>query len=472
MKRILFTIGGAAGLLVLVAWAAPLFLDVNRYKPKLEAAATDALGMDVRVDGRLSMGFFPGFHFTVEGGRILGEQGVTVASAKRVSFWIDMLPLLRRAIRLRRVQLAQPWLSIERNPEGRFNVERLRKAVALLGSLDRASVSLSDGTLLYADRGSGEGFEAANIDVAASRLWIATGASPQLWQRVSLRAELTCGEVRTKGLAVSALKVSIDAKDGVLDLKPVTMRIFGGQMAGDIRVDFSAPVPLCQIGCSLPQFRIEEFLLTLSPKRAVEGTMDFTASLMMQGKTWSQMVQTATGEMSLRGKNLMLEGNDLDGTLSRFESSQNFNLVDVGAVFFAGPLGLAVTKGYNFAGLFQGSGGSSRIHTLVSTWRVERGVAQAKDVALATAENRIALQGGLDFVSGRFADVTIAVVDAGGCATVRQSIRGSFGRPEVEKPDVLKSLSGPFRKLYKHARGLFPSGPCKVFYSGSVVPPG
>jgi AsmA protein len=472
MKRILFTIGGAAGLLVLVALAILLFVDANRYKPELEAVATDALGMEVRVDGKLSIGLFPGFHLTLEDSRILGNQGVAVASAKRVVLWAELLPALRKKIRIRRIELRELSLSVERDREGRFNVERLKRAMTLLGSLDRASVSLSGGVLRYADTRSGEGFEATNIDLGVSRVRIAERGSPQTLKRLSFRAELTCGEVRTKNLSVSALKITAVEKDGIFELTPVTMRIFGGQMAGDIRADFTAPVPLCQIRCSLPQFRIEEFLRTLSPKRAVEGAMDFTASLSMQGKTMSQMVQASAGDVSLRGEDLMLEGNDLDGRLSRFESSQNFNLVDVGAVFFAGPLGLAVTKGYTFAGLFQGSGGSSRIHTLVSSWRVERGVAQAKDVALATTENRIALHGGLDFVEGRFADVTVAVVDAGGCATVRQTIRGSFGRPEVEKPDVLKSLSGPFRKLYKQARGLFPSGPCKVFYAGSVAPPG
>src|SRR2546422_139692 len=88
LKRILFTIGGAVGLLVLAALALLLFVDVNRYKPRLEVAASEALGMDVRVGGRLGMGFFPGFHVTVEDGQILSEQGVAVASAKRASLWI------------------------------------------------------------------------------------------------------------------------------------------------------------------------------------------------------------------------------------------------------------------------------------------------------------------------------------------------------------------------------------------------
>ena len=142
----------------------------------------------------------------------------------------------------------------------------------------------------------------------------------------------------------------------------------------------------------------------------------------------------------------------------------------MGAFFFAGPLGLALTKGHDFGRIFQGSGGRSTIRTLVSDWKVERGVAQAKDVAMATNENRIALKGGLDFVNEHFDDVTVALIDAKGCPRVQQTIRGPFQKPVVEKPSVLTSLTGPARKLLKQARDLF-RGQCEVFYAGAVAPP-
>jgi uncharacterized protein involved in outer membrane biogenesis len=469
-KRILWILGGTVGLLGLLAWAAVLLVDVNHYKPRLEAAASDALGMDVHI-GRLRMGLFPGPHLTAEDGRILDEQGATVVSTKSARLWVRLSSLIRGEFRLSRIELAQPRLLIVRDLERRLNLQKLRKALGLLSTLDRGIVSLSDGSLSYTDRRSREGFEATGLDLSASRIRLAQGRSAQDSKIVSAQAEIACREIRTKNLTVSALRISVDGKDGVFQLDPVTMQIFGGQAVGSIRADVHGPIPLYQVRCSLPRFRIEEFLQTLSPKKASSGAMDFSASLAMRGNTVSQMVQTATGEASLRGKNLVLEGTDLDHELSRFKSSQNFNLVDVGAVFFAGPLGLAVTKGYNFASLFEGSGGTSRIETLLSNWRVERGIAGAKDVAMAMPRNRIALRGGLDFVRGEFADVTVAVIDARGCAKVRQTIRGSFANPVVEKPRMLRSLAGPMVKLYKATRGLFPAVPCEVFYSGSVPPP-
>ena len=89
--------------------------------------------------------------------------------------------------------------------------------------------------------------------------------------------------------------------------------------------------------------------------------------------------------------------------------------MDVAALLLAGPAGLAVTKGYNFASNFQESEGRSEIRALVSDWKVERGVAQAQDVAMATKQNRVALKGGLDFVNERFVDVTVALIDTKGC---------------------------------------------------------
>ena len=470
LKIILFAVSGFVGLLILVAAALLVFIDINAYKPQLEVAASRALGMEVRVDGRLGIGFVPGLHVTLQDVNIRNRD-TDLASAKQASLGIDLLPLLYQEVRIGKIALKHPRISIEQDRDGKFNFEKPEEARATFPALDLAKVSLSDVTLLYTDKQSGEGFEAVNCNLNARRLRLAEGESSDLLRHLSFTAELACGEIRKNDFTVSDLKLSAGAKNGVFDLKPVTMRVFGAQGSGSIRADFSSLIPLYHVRYSLPQFRIEEFFKTLSPQKVAEGPMEFSANLSMQGKTANEMKRTAGGEMSLRGENLTFDGIDLDREFSRFESSQNFNLVDVGAFFFAGPFGLAVTKGYNFASIFHGSGGRSEIRKLVSEWKVERGVAQAQDVAMATNQNRIALQGGIDFVNERFDDVTVALIDAKGCAKVRQKIRGPLRKPVVEKPSILKSLTGPALKLLKKGRGLFPGGECEVFYTGSVAPP-
>ena len=470
LKIILFAVGGLVGLLVLAAVAVLLFVDANAYKPRLEAAASGALGMEVSVGGRLGIGFFPGLHVTLEDVHIRNRE-VDLVSAKEARLGIDLLPLLHKEVRIGKIALKHPRISIERDPDGNYNFAKPEAAGGTLPALHLAKVSLSDGTLLYADKQSGAGFEATDCSLDVRRLRLTVAKSSDLLKHLSLTAELTCGEIRTKDFVVSDVKISAAGKNGVFDLKPVTMRVFGAQGTGSIQANYSGAVPVYHVRYSLPQFRIEEFFKTLSPNKVAEGSMDFSANLSMQGKTVNEMKQTADGEMSLRGENLTLNGTDLDREFARFESSQNFNLVDVGAFFFAGPVGMVVTKGYNFASIFQGSGGRSEIRQLVSEWKVERGAAQAQDVAMATKLNRVALTGRLDFVNQRFDDVTMALIDAKGCAKVRQKIHGPFQKPVVEKPNILMSLAGPALRLLKKGRDLFPGGECEVFYAGSVAPP-
>jgi uncharacterized protein involved in outer membrane biogenesis len=554
-KNALIAAGVLLSFLLLAAVALVLFADVNAHKPRLEAAASDALGMEVRFGGRLGIGLFPGFHITLEDVRIR-NRGADVASAKEAVLGIELLPLLHKELRVVTIGMKRPRFSIEQDRDGKFNFERPEEeaekktsgeAKGTRFSLNVAKISLSDGALFHADKKTGEVLEAGDFNLDVSRLRLTGGKNPDLLKNLSFAAEFACKEFRKGGLAVSNLKLRIEGKDGlygirpvtaarlvysgpggkvtadrlalgidnlavggdgkddllrrvsfsgtagigevrtadlvasdltsavagkdgVIVLHPVTMRLFGGHGSGSLRADLSGSVPRYNVRYSLSKFRIEEFLKTLSPKKTAEGSMDFTSSLSSRGKTADEMKRTANGEVSLRGENLTLDGVDLDRKVSRFEASQSFNLVDVGAFFIAGPFAPLITKGYNFAGLFRGSGGSSGIRGLVSDWKVERGIARAKDVAMATNENRIALTGNLDFVNERFDDVTVAVVDGKGCVTVRQTIRGPFRKPEVEKVRFLRTVAGPVLKMFKQGKKLL-GGRCKVFYAGSLAPP-
>jgi uncharacterized protein involved in outer membrane biogenesis len=468
LKIILFAVGGLIGLLALAVGAIFLFVDANAYKSQIEAAASEALGMEVHVGGRLGIAFLPGLHVTLKDAHIR-NRGAEIASAKEANLAIDLLPLLYKEVLIGEIALKRVAISIERDRDGNFNFEKPDAAARTLPTLDLVKVSLANATLRYADQQSGEGFETGDCSLDMRRVRLAGGKSANFLRNLSFTAQLACAEIRKDDFTVSDLKLSASGKNGVFDLKPVTMLVFGAQGSGNIRADFSGAVPLYDVRYVASPLHIEEFFKTLSPEKVAEGLMDFSAHLTMQGETVSAMTQTADGEFSLRSENLRLHGRDLDRELARFESSQNFNLVDLGAFFYAGPFGLMITKGYSFASIFQGSEGSSEIRALVSDWKVERGVAQAQDVAMATHENRIALKGKLDFVNEQFDDVTVALIDADGCAKVRQKISGPFREPVVAQPSVLKAIAGPVLGLLKKGRDLL-GGKCEPFYTGSVTP--
>jgi AsmA protein len=467
-KIMLITVSALAAMVVLLGTVAAFVLRMSA-KPRVEALASQALGMEVHVGGRLAIGFLPVLHVALADVH-LRQRGAEVASAGEVDLGVELLPLLHKELRTDRIKLKRLTLAIERDHDGRLNIDASPEAHGRLPPLNVGQVSVSDATLAYTDRQSGRRFEAAGCNLDVSRLQLSAGARSGLLKNLSFVAKLACEQIRTRDSAAADLRLSVDGQGGIVRFDPVTMQLFGGRGSGTIRADFTGSEPIYQVRYRLTQFRLEEFFKVLSPKSIGEGSMDLSATLSLRGKTTDAQLPTAAGVVSLRGDNLRLAIGDLDEKLSRYESSQSFNLIDVGAFFFAGPLGLAVTKGYNFARTFQGAQGTTTIRTLVSEWQVEHGVAHAKDVAMATRANRIALQGGLDFVSGQYDDLTVAVIDAKGCVRVQQKVHGPFLNPVVEKPSALGTLTGPTRTLLRKAGRLL-GRKCAVFYAGSVTPP-
>ena len=59
MKKVLWIVGGLIGLLIVVALAAPFFVDLNDYKAEIAAQAKKATGRDLAIDGDISLSILP-----------------------------------------------------------------------------------------------------------------------------------------------------------------------------------------------------------------------------------------------------------------------------------------------------------------------------------------------------------------------------------------------------------------------------
>jgi len=468
LKLTLLAVGGLLGIAVLGAVIMLLWWR-GHAKPQLEAAASDSLGMEVKIGGRLLMQYFPSVGMTLEDARIRSHDAELVA-AKEVRLGIELVSLLRRQVRIPTIELKHVTISVERGRDGKLNFGGPALGTGTLPNIDSTDVSLTDLTFIYTNRQAGTSVHAGSCNVEATDLRVAATTAGDLVKSMSMSAKVSCEQIKTKDLPMTDVRFAVDASKGVFEARNVTMRAFGGQGTAAVRADFSGSVPAYRVHAVLSKFRLAEFSKNFSQKKIGEGLLDLSTDLTMTGKNADEMTRTSSGAASLHGTGLTLEGGDLDDELSHYKSTQRFSLVDLGAFLLAGPIGLAVTKGYDYAKVFSSSGGSSQIQTFISEWHVERGVAQAKDVAMTTKANRIALKGNLDFVNESFQDVTVAVLSKQGCATMEQKVHGPFSHPVVEKPNVVTSLAGPALHLLNKAKHLM-GVHCEVFYEGSLAPP-
>ena len=197
------------------------------------------------------------------------------------------------------------------------------------------------------------------------------------------------------------------------------------------------------------------------------GRGKFSGELTWRPREGKSLVQALDARFMLEGHEVRLTGLDLDALITRFKRSQNFNLVDVSAVLFAGPAGLAVTKGGDYASLAFGSkGDSTKVRHLRTSWRLKNGYLSAEDVAMSTRKNRIALAGWYQIETDSL-DFNFSVLDIKGCEIVGQQVYGRVEDPDYGRVELIKTFLGPVKNFFRKI-GL---SKCEVVYLGEVEHP-
>lgn len=197
------------------------------------------------------------------------------------------------------------------------------------------------------------------------------------------------------------------------------------------------------------------------------GRAHFKSNLSWKPKSQGAFLENVDVSFNLEGKDLKIKGVDLDAIIEKLKRSQNFNLADLSAVMFIGPAGLAITKGGDFASLaFVKAGDSSKVNHFLSEWELHKGRLVAKDVALSTDKNRIAVGGWYRFQSDSL-DFSINIVDKRGCDMAGQKIYGDAKNPQRSKIKLLKAFLGPVKNFLRN----IDLSNCEILYEGKVEHP-
>ena len=467
-------------LIVLAGVAVVFLVDVNAYKPRIEAAVSDALGMELRIRGKAGLRLLPSVSIVLSDIH-LRNRGTDLAVAETLRMGVKLRPLLNRRLEITEIVLKKPWIRIERGTDGRFNYETPSRSPAPPAtgaaeqgfSLAVTGGIIQDGSLSYLDKRDGARVEATGIDLSLESLSLPADPAKPLSKGISFSGALRVGGIRSKAFDVSGVEAKMTASAGVYDIGSLTLKLFGGNGEGAVRIDLSRQKPDFRVKFTLAKFRAEQSLAAILQQKILSGPMTVGADLSFLGSGAEEMQRTVRGRVSLRGEDLTLHGVDLDGTLSTLEQARRANLADLGALLLVGPLEAVVTKAYRFGGVGGASaeGGESKVTVLVSEWTIRGGVAEAEDVAFATRKNRIALDGKLDIGNGRFVGVTVAVLDGKGCAKLRQTISGPFSAPQLDTASTLEFAVTSILGLFEQAKHLVRRGECAPFYTGSVAQP-
>jgi AsmA protein len=167
MKRILKIIGIVVAVLVVILIAIPFFINVNSFRPRIEAEATQALGRQVKV-GNLSLSILSGSvsadNISIAEDPAFGNNAFVTAKSLKVG--VELMPLIMsKELRVTNITLEQPEITLLKTADGKWNFSSLGGTAAKAekksnsgtstpGNLSVAKLSVNNGKLIVGNANS------------------------------------------------------------------------------------------------------------------------------------------------------------------------------------------------------------------------------------------------------------------------------------------------------------------------------
>ena len=114
--------GGVVAVLLAALFLAPAVIDWDGFKPQIADAVRDATGKELRIDGPLSVSFFPAIEFSAT--EIHLHDGVSdteVVSIGRIAAKVRPWPLLSKRLVIDSFVISDPVLNLQVDADGRPN---------------------------------------------------------------------------------------------------------------------------------------------------------------------------------------------------------------------------------------------------------------------------------------------------------------------------------------------------------------
>jgi len=292
-------------------------------------------------------------------------------------------------------------------------------------------------------------------------------SAPEVFSSLTAQSNLVAEGLKTPLLQMQELKLILEVDKGIYTIIPQESQFYGKEEKGEIIIQPFAEPPEYHLDYSIQEFPIEDFMSTFYNQQILSGYVNLQLNLDFVGEDKQSIISHMNGQINVNGENLTLHGMDMDEFINNFRRSQQFNLMDLGAVALAGPAGILFSKGSDYAMILTSrSGEKTTISQVSSKWNLEDGKITIEDVAFATLENRMAANGWLDMSSDSL-DVTVAIIDMNGCSMINQNIYGNSEDPQFSQVKVIKTLLAPVTKLLDNIT----ARDCETFYEGRVKHP-
>ncbi len=263
------------------------------------------------------------------------------------------------------------------------------------------------------------------------------------------------------------LKVSL--KNNLINIKPAYFELYNNKAEATALINLQKKEPKVSLN-----HRIKQFDLTTvdNENKNLQGKIDIELKLNFKGDNKKRVLSTLNGYKKVTGKGIHYNQYNIDEVLDMYEETKKVNLLDIGAMFVAGPFAGLLTQSGKFAMIKSklDKKGKTTIKNFNSHWVFKNGKAVTKDVAIRTTKNLVAVKGTINLSSLKYKDMNIAVLNNQRCVKYNQLLTGDLKKGTVDiKESKVETFLSPVTSLLKGAVSLFGGNKkCKPFYGGKV----
>lgn len=175
MKKLLVALVVIVVLVVGGVAALPFLIDVNSYKPQIEAQAKEALGRDLKLNGPIKLTLWPNIGLETTDVRLAnaaGGQAKEMATLKSLVVSVKLMPLLSKSLEIDSFVLNEPVINLEVDKAGKDNWtigQAGGKPAASGGGAPQGSIKLGDvrlvnGKISYANQQTGDKYQLDDVN--------------------------------------------------------------------------------------------------------------------------------------------------------------------------------------------------------------------------------------------------------------------------------------------------------------------
>lgn len=146
MKRTIITLSVILVSIIALLLLAPSFIDLNKYTPKITELVKQKTGVDVKIDGKLSLRLLPDISLKIEGISVVSpvKNDGNIVSISELILKLKIWPLLQKRIEVDSFRLVDPHLYIHAITPEKSNISILLEGLNREKSNDDGSSNLEN----------------------------------------------------------------------------------------------------------------------------------------------------------------------------------------------------------------------------------------------------------------------------------------------------------------------------------------